>query len=185
MSTPVGYWSHLVAHRVGKTTLLAEWLQTIERHSAWLSLNPNDNELCIFTHLLTSALQTVFPDTLQATESLLLAEQFPPADRVATLLINDLAAVSEDVVLVLDDYHLIHNRGVHTLLDQLIEQRLLPLHLVLSSRFDPPLPLSRWLARGSSFSCPATTNAPYWSGFCLFDRPFLWSRYTGQPPATT
>jgi len=47
---------------------------------------------------------------------------------VATLLINDLADVSEDVVLVLDDYHLIHKSDVHTLLDLLIEHRLLPLH---------------------------------------------------------
>ncbi len=139
LSAPAGF---------GKTTLLAEWLQTIERHSAWLSLDTNDNELRIFVHSLTTALQIVFPDALQATASLLQAEQFPPADRVATLLINDLADVSEDVVLVLDDYHLIHNSDVHTLLDLLIEHRPLPLHLVLASRSDPPLPLARWLARG-------------------------------------
>ncbi len=139
ISAPAGF---------GKTTLLAEWLQTIERPTAWLSLDENDNELRIFVHSLTTALQTVFPDALQATVSLLQAEQFPPPDRVATLLINDLADVSEDVVLVLDDYHLIHNSEVHTLLDLLIEHRSLPLHLVLATRSDPPLPLATWLARG-------------------------------------
>ncbi|HET8852943.1 MAG TPA: LuxR C-terminal-related transcriptional regulator, partial [Ktedonobacteraceae bacterium] len=102
----------------------------------------------IFVQSFTTALQTVFPDALQAMVSLLKAEQFPPPDRVATLLINDLADVSEDVVLVLDDYHLIHNSEVHTLLDLLIEHRSLPLHLVLATRSDPPLPLARWLARG-------------------------------------
>ncbi len=139
ISAPAGF---------GKTTLLAEWLQMIEHDSAWLSLDTNDNELRIFMQSFTTALQTVFPDALQATASLLQAEQFPPADRVATLLINDLADVSEDIVLVLDDYHLIHNSDVHTLLDQLIEHRPLPLHLVLATRSDPPLPLATWLAKG-------------------------------------
>jgi len=139
ISAPAGF---------GKTTLLAEWLQTIECHTAWLSLDANDNELRIFVHSFTTALQTVFSDALQATASLFQAEQFPPADRVAPLLINDLADMSEDVVLVLDDYHLIHHSDVHTLLDQLIEHQTLPLHLVLASRSDPPLPLARWLAKG-------------------------------------
>ncbi len=139
LSAPAGF---------GKTTLLAEWLQTIERPTAWLSLDANDNELRIFVHSFTTALQTVFPDALQAMVSLLKAEQFPPPNRVATLLIDDLADVSEDVALVLDDYHLIHNSDVHTLLNLLIEHRSLPLHLVLATRSDPPLPLATWLGRG-------------------------------------
>ena len=72
----------------GKTTLLIEWLETIDRRTAWLSLDDNDNELAAFVHALTAALQRVFPDACQATASLLKAPQFPSPDHVAALLIK-------------------------------------------------------------------------------------------------
>jgi LuxR family transcriptional regulator, maltose regulon positive regulatory protein len=139
LSAPAGF---------GKTTLLAEWVQTIDRPTAWLSLDENDNELRVFVHALAAALQSVFPDGFQTTASLLKASEFPSPDQVATLFINDLADVPEDVMLVLDDYHSIHSSEIHALLDFLIEHLPLQLHLVLATRSDPPLPLIRWLARG-------------------------------------
>jgi LuxR family maltose regulon positive regulatory protein len=139
ISTPAGF---------GKTTLLVEWLQTINRPTAWLSLDEHDNELPVFVHALTAALQSVFLDAFQAPASLLKAPQFPAVDRMATLLINDLADVSDDMILVLDDYHLIRNREIHSLLDLLIEHLPPQMHLVLSTRSDPPLPLARWRAKG-------------------------------------
>jgi len=132
----------------GKTTLLTEWLQTIDHSTAWLSLDEKDDELRIFVQSLTAALQTIFPDAFQATVSLLKAPRIPPPDQVAILLINDLADLPDDVLLVLDDYHLIHNSDVHTLLDLLIEHLPVQLHLVLATRTDPLLPLARWRARG-------------------------------------
>jgi LuxR family transcriptional regulator, maltose regulon positive regulatory protein len=139
LSAPAGF---------GKTTLLAEWLQTIDQHTAWLTLDENDNELPVFVHAFTAALQTIFPDAFQATASLLKAPQFPPAEHMTILIINELADLPEDVVLVLDDYHLIHNGEVHTLLDLLIRHLPPQLHLVLATRSDPPLPLARWHAQG-------------------------------------
>ncbi len=139
ISAPAGF---------GKTTLLVEWLQTINRPTAWLSLDEHDNELPVFVHALTAALQSVFLDAFQAPASLLKAPQFPPVDRMATLLINDLADVSDDMILVLDDYHLIRNREIHSLLDLLIEHLPPQMHLVLATRSDPPLSLARWRARG-------------------------------------
>src|SRR6266487_3674345 len=132
----------------GKTTLLTEWLQTIDHSTAWLSLDEKDDELRIFVQSLTAALQTIFPDAFQATVSLLKAPRIPPPDQVAILLINDLADLPDDVLLVLDDYHLIHNSDVHTLLDLFIEHLPVQLHLVLATRTDPLLPLARWRARG-------------------------------------
>ncbi len=132
----------------GKTTLLAEWLQTSDHPTVWLSLDEDDNELRVFVRSLTAALQGAFPDAFQATASLFEALQYPPLEQVATLFINDLADVPEDVILVLDDYHLIRNSEVHSLLDQLIEHLPSQLHLVLATRSDPPLPLARWRARG-------------------------------------
>src|SRR6266699_2748327 len=139
VSAPAGF---------GKTTLLAEWLQTIGRPTAWLSLDANDNGLRVFVHSLTTALQHVFPDAFQATASLLKAPRVLLPDQAAALFINDLADLPDDVMLVLDDYHLIHSHEVHALLDLLIEHMPLQLHLVLSTRSDPPLPLARWHARG-------------------------------------
>jgi len=127
----------------GKTTLLAEWVQTIDRPTAWLSLDEDDNELRVFVRSLTAALQGVFPDAFQATVSLFKAMHYPSPGEVASLIINDLADVPEDVILVLDDYHLIHTSEVHTLLDLLIEYLPPQLHLVLATRSDPPLPLAR------------------------------------------
>jgi ATP/maltotriose-dependent transcriptional regulator MalT len=132
----------------GKSTLLARWVQTIDRPNAWLSLDEHDNELPVFVQSLTAALQTAFPDAFGATAALLKAPRILPPDQIAPLLINDLADMSDDVILVLDDYHRIHNRDVHTLLELLVEHLPLQLHLVLICRSDPPLPVARWLAKG-------------------------------------
>jgi LuxR family maltose regulon positive regulatory protein len=139
VSAPAGF---------GKTTLLAEWVRTLDRPCAWLSLDEEDNDLRLFVHSLAAALRGVFPDAFQATASLFIAPQFPPPGRVANLLLSDLADAPDDVVLVLNDYHLIHTGEIHALLVQLIEQQPLQLHLVLSTRSDPPLPLARWRANG-------------------------------------
>ncbi|HEX6554119.1 MAG TPA: hypothetical protein VF026_15245, partial [Ktedonobacteraceae bacterium] len=139
LSAPAGF---------GKTTLLTTWFETIDCPTAWLSLDDSDNELAAFVHVLTAALQRVFPDACQATASLLKVPQFPSPDHVATLLLNDLADVPGDVVLVLDDYQSIHNGQVHRLLELVIGHLPSQLHLVLATRSDPPLPLARWRAQG-------------------------------------
>jgi LuxR family maltose regulon positive regulatory protein len=132
----------------GKTTLVVQWLQTINRQVAWLSLDEHDNELPVFVHGLTAALQSVWREACPATTSLLSAPYFPGPESVASLLSHELADVPDEVVLVLDDYHLIHSSEVHALLEGLIEHLPAQVHLVLAARFDPPLPLIRWLARG-------------------------------------
>ncbi len=140
----------------GKTTLLTQWLQTIDRPNAWLSLDEHDNELPVFVQSLVASLQTAFPDACGATAALLKAPRILPPDQIAPLLINDLADVPHDVILVLDDYHLIHNHEVHTLLELLVEHLPLQLHLVLICRSDPPLPVARWLAKGRLYELRGT-----------------------------
>ena len=139
LCTPAGF---------GKSTLLAQWVQTAERSAAWLSLDDNDSELAVFVHSFTAAVRTLFPDACPATVSLLTARQFPPAEQVAILLLNELADLPAEVILVLDDYHLIRSSPVHSLLTLLIEHLPPSLHLALASRADPPLPLARWRAKG-------------------------------------
>ena len=132
----------------GKTTLLVAWGETIDRPTAWLSLDEHDDELASFVRSLTAALQSVFPDAFGATASLLQAPRFPALDSLVALFSNDLADVPEDLLLVLDDYHRIRTSEVHSLLERLVEHLPAQVHLVLSSRSDPLLPLARWQAQG-------------------------------------
>jgi ATP/maltotriose-dependent transcriptional regulator MalT len=139
VSAPAGF---------GKTTLVSEWAQTIERPTAWLTLDEGDNELPVFVSSLLAALQTVFPTGFATTAGLLSVPHPPLPYRVATLLVNELAALPVNFVLVLDDYHIIRNRDVHALLEALISHVPPQVHVVLNSRCDPPLPLATWLAKG-------------------------------------
>jgi len=139
LCAPAGY---------GKTTLLAQWLATVSRPVAWLSLDAADNDLAVFMYGFTTAVQNIEPDACQASANLLHIPQLPPLQEVITLLINDLADVPEDIIVVLDDYHLIQASEIHTLLVELIEHLPQHLHLVLSSRAEPPLPLTKWRAKG-------------------------------------
>ena len=140
----------------GKTTLVTQWVQTIDRPAAWLSLDEHDNELPAFVQSLAAALQTAFPDAFEATAALLKAPRILRPDHIAPLLINDLADVPDDVILVLDDYHLIHTNEVHTLLELLVEHLPLQVRLVLICRSDPPLPVARWLAKGYLYELRGT-----------------------------
>ncbi len=139
VSAPAGF---------GKTTLIAQWIQSIDRLTAWLSVDEHDNEPRAVVQSLTAALQSAFPDAFYGIASLFEAPRFPSVDYVVPLLINDLADVPDGVILILDDYHLIRNREIHTLLELLIEHLPPQLHLVLISRSDPPLPLAKWRAQG-------------------------------------
>lgn len=139
LSAPAGF---------GKTTLLVQWLETSDSSIAWLSLDENDNELSTFVYYLTSAIQAVIPNGCQTTTNLLQAQQFPAPDEVAILFTNDLVDLPEDIILVLDNYHTIHHDAIHTLLDLVIRYIPPQVHLVLSTRSNPPLPLAKWRAQG-------------------------------------
>ena len=132
----------------GKSTLLAQWMQPIDCPNAWLSLDKHDNDLPTFVDSLAAALQTAFPDALAGIVALRNTPRLLHPDHIVTLLINDLADMTDNIILVLDDYHLIHNREIHTLFEMLVEHAPPQLHLVLICRSDPPLPVARWLAKG-------------------------------------
>jgi LuxR family maltose regulon positive regulatory protein len=133
----------------GKTVLLADWARQGGRRVAWLSLDAGDNDPTRFWRHLLAALDQVRPGT-----SMRFGASLPPTSRSfevpATGLINDLAAeaADTDVLLVLDDYHLIDALAVHELIDFLLDHRPPNLHLVIASRADPPLALARLRARG-------------------------------------
>src|SRR5215207_5126288 len=140
VSAPAGF---------GKTTLLAEWLAAApadERSAAWLSLDQRDNDPALFWTYLIAALQTAAHGVGAGALSLLQSPQ-PPIEAVLATLLNDLHAISDDVVLVLDDYHVIDARDVQDGMAFLLGHLPPQIHLVIASRADPAQPLARLRAR--------------------------------------
>ncbi|MGD8792713.1 MAG: LuxR C-terminal-related transcriptional regulator, partial [Anaerolineae bacterium] len=132
----------------GKTTLVSEWLGSLDLAHAWLSLDGGDNDPARFLAYLVAALQTIDPGLGQAVQAMAQAPQAPPAEALLTSLINDLANAPRPLILVVDDYHVIHTLAIHQQLTFLVEHQPPRMHLVLSTREEPPLPLSRLRARG-------------------------------------
>ncbi|MGD9030722.1 MAG: LuxR family transcriptional regulator, partial [Anaerolineae bacterium] len=138
LSAPAGF---------GKTTLLSEWAAGAEQAVAWLSLDEGDNDPALFLAYLMAALQGADPSIGRSVQAMLQSPQPPPPEALLTGLINDIAAAPDPFLLVLDDYHLIHTLPIHQQLAFLLEHQPAHMHLVIASREDPPLPLSRLRAR--------------------------------------
>jgi LuxR family maltose regulon positive regulatory protein len=141
VSAPAGF---------GKTTLLAEWLAAAAaggRSAAWLSLDQRDNDPVLFWTYLVAALKAAAPGVGAGALSLLQSPQ-PSIEGGLSTLLNDLHAISNEVVLVLDDYHVIDARDVQAGMAFLLEHLPPQIHLVIAGRADPALPLARLRARG-------------------------------------
>src|ERR671929_2395162 len=107
VSAPAGF---------GKTTLLAEWLASAEagkQPAAWLALDLSDNDPALFWSYVIAALQTVQSDLGQSTLALLQSLQPLPVETVLSRMLNEVGALAHDIVLVLDDYHLITAAPIH------------------------------------------------------------------------
>ena len=134
----------------GKTVLLAGWAQRARPAAAWLSLDAGDNDAARFWRHALAALDRARPGVTGRMGPLL----GPPApasfEPLVTALINELAAGvdGDEVLLVLDDYHVIGAQEVHASVDFLLEHRPETLQLIVASRSDPPLALARLRARG-------------------------------------
>jgi LuxR family maltose regulon positive regulatory protein len=158
----------------GKTTLLADWLTKVTGNRgrgtagdssepvpyplspvpsvAWLSLDELDNDPQRFVRYLIAALQTIDHQLGQTAHELLQAPASasnppPSIEAVFTALINDLVARPELIVLVLDDYHVITAEPLHAAIAFLLDHLPPQMHIVISSRTHPPLPLARLRAR--------------------------------------
>jgi LuxR family maltose regulon positive regulatory protein len=139
----------------GKTTLVGTWLEQMAAGmgseglpSAWLSLDENDSDLIIFLRYFINALRTIFTDACPETLGLLQAQRQPPQAVLNGTFINELDELPGELILVLDDYHTIHNVEVHNLLSELTRHWPKSLHLVLISRVSPPIPLDSYRAKG-------------------------------------
>jgi LuxR family maltose regulon positive regulatory protein len=139
VSAPAGF---------GKTTLVADWLQQMDRLSSWLSLDDGDNDPHRFLAYVTAALQRINGAWGQTVQELLRSPQPPNLRAMAAALINEIGATDSPFVLVLDDYHLISALSVHDALAFLVDNLPPQIHLVVLSRADPPVALARLRAHG-------------------------------------
>ena len=129
----------------GKTTLLAEWIAVLPtRPVAWFSLDQSDNDPAIFWTYLIAALQNIQPSLGERSLSLLRSPQPPPIESVLMTVLNELTAVKKDIVLILDDYHVIETQAIHRGIGFLLSHLSPQMHLIIASRVDPPLSLARF-----------------------------------------
>jgi len=132
----------------GKTTLLSTWLERAPLTAAWVSLDPADNDLTRFWSYTLTALDKALPGYSATALGLLQSPQPPSMEVILSTVINALTTLSQEVVLVWDDYHLITAPAIHTSVTFLLEHLPPSLHLIIAARVDPPLPLARLRMRG-------------------------------------
>ncbi len=140
ISAPAGY---------GKTTLMSEWRAGVasDYSAAWLSLDNDDNDATRFLTYTIAALAGLKPGFGETTLALLQPSPPLPPHVILTSLINELGEFEETFSLILDDYHVITQQPVHEAITYLLDHLPSQMHLVIISRADPPLPLSRLRAR--------------------------------------
>ena len=138
VSAPAGY---------GKSTLVSCWLDSCDSPSAWLSLDENDNDLRQFLSYFIAAVETIFPNAVSATNTLVDAPTLPPISTLVGSLANELDTIETDFILVLDDNHYLVEKSIHHFLNDLLRHPPRPMHLVLIGRRDPMLNIATLRAR--------------------------------------
>lgn len=141
LSAPAGY---------GKTTLIADWLHCLpsDHHIAWLSLDEKDNDLTRFLGYWIEMFVRMDETVGQDSRNMLGMMQVPPTASILDSLLNEVATAQLQMIVILDDYHLITNPAVHEALEYFITYQPSHLHVVITTREDPPLSLARMRARG-------------------------------------
>jgi len=139
ISAPAGF---------GKTTLVSEWVADCGRPTAWLSLDEGDSDPARFLIYLITALQTIAPNVGEGVLSLLRSPQPPPTESILIALLNEITTIPNNFILVLDDYHLTDSKTVDNALTFLLEHLPSQMHLVITTREDPNLPMAQLRAQG-------------------------------------
>ena len=148
ISAPAGF---------GKTTLLTSWIHSKEEKirsssslppSAWISLDEGDNDPVRFVSYLITALRKIQPEVGGSTFDIMQTPNLPPAEILLVSLINELSEIRNKFMVILDDYHVIIDERVHSIINFLLENQPPQMHLVISSRADPPWPYARLRGRG-------------------------------------
>ena len=142
VSAPTGF---------GKTSLVAQWLSSRTAHDrtvAWIALDPADDQPVAFWTQVLAALQAAAGPTIGESILPLLESGQPPTEGVLAAVVNELSALPGELDLVLDDYHVIDDPAVHEGMTFLLDHLPPQVHVLITTRADPPFPLARLRARG-------------------------------------
>lgn len=139
ISAPTGF---------GKSTLVISWLSEHDQRVAWLSLDQGDNDPVRFWTYLIAAIQTIHQEIGVEARQIVSAPQLRNTEPVSIRLINDISKLPHDLIVVLDDYHVIEAEQVHAGLSYLLEHQPPNLHIILITRVDPSISLARLRAQG-------------------------------------
>jgi LuxR family maltose regulon positive regulatory protein len=139
ISTPAGY---------GKTTLIVSWAKQRKQPLAWISLDDGDNSFQSFFAYIVTAIQGVANDFGEGLFERLVSPQSIPNELFLTLLLNQLNLIRQDCVIVLDDFHNIHEKEIHEALEYLLDNLPHKIHFIISSRTEPLLSLANLRAKG-------------------------------------
>ncbi|MGO9333475.1 MAG: helix-turn-helix transcriptional regulator, partial [Acidimicrobiales bacterium] len=142
ISAPAGF---------GKTSLVAQWFASRTAHQrivAWLALDQNDDQPTVFWTQMLAALQVGAEPAFGEAILPLLDSGQPPTEGILAAVVNELSALPNEVDLVLDDYHVIEDSDIHDSMTFLLDHLPLQVHVLITTRADPPLPLARLRARG-------------------------------------
>ncbi len=104
----------------GKTSQVAAWLEASDWPSTWLSLDEQDSDLNLFLCYIIAAIQSIFPDACRETAALVETAAELPIQVLSRTLVNELVQIKKDFLLVLDDYHLVHEMAVHDLMTEIL-----------------------------------------------------------------
>jgi len=131
----------------GKTTLASAWARTLLPSAAWLSLDESDDDIIRCLTYVVAALQTV--DESIGAEAIegLRHHHFPAVEELLISILNQFCERSQPLVLFLDDYHFITTPAIHEMVFYLLDHMPAHMHIVIISRADPSLPISRLRAR--------------------------------------
>jgi LuxR family transcriptional regulator, maltose regulon positive regulatory protein len=137
----------------GKTTLVTMWLDALrkgpaKKHIAWVSLDAGDNSLRQFWIYVVHSIQQISPEIGKSCQTGLNASDSIPIETILIPLLNDLAEYNGSIVLVLDDYHEIQQTLIHDSMAFFIDRLPANCHVVIATRMDPPIPISRLRVRG-------------------------------------
>lgn len=132
----------------GKTTLISEWAAGCKQPVAWLSLDEEHKDPACFLTYFIAALQTITTDIGDSLSALLQSLQQPPMEFVLKKLLNEITAIPEPFIFVLDDYHVLDSEDIDKIITVILENMPPLMHLVIATREDPHLPLARLRGRG-------------------------------------
>ncbi len=133
----------------GKSATISRWIDSLKIDSTWLSLAETDSNPSSFFNYFLAAIHTLFPDSCVQSKTLLSAPVLCSSEELAKNLINDLAEIKSPFYLVLDDYGFIHDPDIHYVLNCLLEFDIPSLHLVLITRRDPPINVTKLRGKGA------------------------------------